>query len=330
MFLPQQRAFSTILMIDMIFLGSGAVFMAIRLLSAYVGGSSQLVRQRVRVVTLGTLFAFGIPGSVLLISVLTWGEVAMNIAGFTPFLFAVSLAYAIVKHDLLEIDAMVKRGAYYLLLTGAVGAAYLGAIVVFNSLLKASAVTDSPAFPVLFTFAVLLIFNPLRTRLQAFVDRVFFRTRYDGAQVLAEVGAELSSALLRDQIVSLVRSCVDQAIPNAGTRVCRPDRRGRERGRSHARTRRAAADGRVVTAFDPPERYANWRRMRPCGSPSKRWPPRSRCRSCAGVSSWVRSRSGPNVRGFSTPPATPSSCVRSRTRPPPRSRTRPRTKSSPR
>src|SRR3989442_528097 len=128
-----------------------------------------------------------------------------RIATVARFLFALSLAYAIVKHDLLEIDAMVKRGAYYLVLSGAVGAAYVFAIVVFNSILKASAVTDSPGFPVLFTFAVLLVFNPLRTRLQAFVDRVFFRTRYDGAQVLAAVGAQLASALKRDQIAALVR-----------------------------------------------------------------------------------------------------------------------------
>jgi signal transduction histidine kinase len=263
-FLYHPRAFSLTLMINMIYLGAGAVFMALRLISDYWSGASQLVRQRVRVVTLGTLFAFGLPGLVLLISALTWGEVAMNIAGFTPFLFAVSLAYAIVKHDLLEIDAMVKRGAYYLLLTGAVGAAYLGAIVVFNSILKASAITDSAAFPVLFTFAVLLVFNPVRTRLQAFVDRVFFRTRYDSAQVLAEVGAELASALKRDQIVSLVSNCVDQAIPNAGTRLFVAqggETELREIGRDAALPRVLVpllAEGRILTAFDPPERYADW------------------------------------------------------------------------
>src|SRR5262249_41734413 len=99
---------------------------------------------------------------------------------------------------------MFKRdAAYYLLLTGAVGAAYVGAVVVF-----AGAVTESPAFPVLFVFAVLLFFEPLRTRLQALVDRVFFRTRYDGAQVLASVGAELAATLQRGRILALVRECV--------------------------------------------------------------------------------------------------------------------------
>jgi len=112
-----------------------------------------------------------------------------------------------------------RRGVYYLLLTAAVGAAYVGAVVLFNLILRAGAVTDSPAFPIAFTLAVLLFFNPLRTRLQDFVDRVFFRTRYDGAQVLATVGAALAATLRRDQIVRLVREAVDGAIPNSGAEL---------------------------------------------------------------------------------------------------------------
>src|SRR3989454_6930841 len=112
----------------------------------------------------------------------------------------------------------VRRGAYYLLLTGVVGGAYLAAAVLFT-VLQARAVTDSRAFPVFFTLAVLVLFNPLRTRLQALVDRVFFRIRYDGAQVLAAVGGELAATLKRERIVALVCDAVDEAIPNTETRL---------------------------------------------------------------------------------------------------------------
>jgi len=151
---------------------------------------------------------------------------------------------------------MFKRdAAYYLLLTGAVGVAYLGAVVVFNLILQAGAVTESPAFPVLFTFAVLLFFEPLRTRLQALVDRVFFRTRYDGARVLASVGAELAQTLQRGRILALVRESVGTAIPNAGTRLfvgdTGPDRLGALPDAVIARLRA----GGVVTAFDRAPAY---------------------------------------------------------------------------
>src|SRR5213596_2732587 len=109
-------------------------------------------------------------------------------------------------------SAAVRRGAYYLLLTGVVGGAYLAAAVLFT-VLQAREVTDSRAFPVFFTLAVLVLFNPLRTRLQAFIDRVFFRTRYDGAQVLAAVGAELAATLKRERIVALV--CDVAGVPSA-------------------------------------------------------------------------------------------------------------------
>src|SRR5262249_52745007 len=148
-----------------------------------------------------------------------------------------------------------------LLLTGAVGVAYVAAVVIFNSFLQASAVTDSPVFPIFFTFAVLLVFNPLRTRLQAFVDRVFFRTRYDGAQVLATLGAQLGWPLGRERIAALVCETVQSALGNEASHLFVRDGDGRlmqvgapERIVGDALRCRLAA-GRTATAFDPPELY---------------------------------------------------------------------------
>jgi signal transduction histidine kinase len=262
-FLYTPPVYSSVLAIDMVYLGVACLFATGRLASEYWLGQSQLARQRVRMVTVGTLFGFSFPAMLLLISVALGSSLAMNMAAFTPFLFILSLAYAVVQQDLFEIDAMVKRGAYYLVLTGAVGAVYVGAVVVFNLVLKAQAVTHSAAFPVLFALAALLVLNPLRARLQAFVDRVFFRTFYDGAQVLAAVGGELSSALQGDQIATLVRDAVERAIPNGQTRlfVARtPDgplgEVGGREGLPAALLPRLA-EGRAVTAFDPPELYAD-------------------------------------------------------------------------
>ena len=175
-FLYEPAAYSTILYTNMTYLGLASVSFGARLLWEYWRGLSPLARQRVRVVMLGTLCGFSIPGAIVLISVLTGGGFAMNAGAFTQVLFPLSLAYAVMKHDLFEIDAMVKRGAYYLVLSGAVAAAYIGAVVLLDQMLSGHALTVSPAFPIFFTLVVLLVFNPLRTRLQAFVDRVFFRT----------------------------------------------------------------------------------------------------------------------------------------------------------
>ena len=119
--------------------------------------------------------------------------------------------------------------------------------------------TDSGAFPIVFALAVLLLFNPLRTRVQGFVDRVFFGTRYDGTVVLAEVGAALAQARQRDQIASIVAECLQRTIPNEGTRLfvagLTPEGLAPLEGSGSIPAAVAArfANGRVVTAVDPPE-----------------------------------------------------------------------------
>jgi len=261
LFLYQPPVYSLVHNLCSLYLGADALFFGWRLVQEYRRGRSQLARQRIRVMSLGGLFGFALPGIVLVVSAAVGGSIAINTVALTGFLFALSLAYAIVKHDLFEIDAMVKRGAYYLLLTGAVGAAYVGAFALFNVVLQAQAVTNSPVFPVVVTLVVLLFLDPLRTRLQGFVDRVFFRTRYDGAQVLAAVGAELAAALKREDIARLVREAVDGAIPNTRTRVFVDGaaegglREVGGAGHVPAPLLEPLAGGRVLTAFDPAELY---------------------------------------------------------------------------
>jgi signal transduction histidine kinase len=248
---------------------TGIVFGA-RLVAEYLTSHSPLARQRVRVVTLGVLFAFALPAAMATASAWLGGGMGMNFATVTTPLFGVSLAYAIVKHDLLEIDAMVKRGAYYLVLTGTVGAGYVAAVVVFNSLLSIGPVTSSPWFPTAFALGVLALLNPLRSRLQAFVDRLFFRTEYDAPRLLASAGERLAASLDPGGISERIREAVEAAIPNHGTRLFVRDAGAHlvELGSGQVLPPTVSAvvgSGRLATAFDPVERYrdaAEHERMR--------------------------------------------------------------------
>ena len=261
-FLYRPPVYSVLLQLNMALLGLACFVLAGRLVAGYRDVGSELTRQRVRIVAVGVLFGLALPGALVFLSAIFGGWLAVNPGTLTPIVFALAVAYAIVKHDLFELDAMVKRGAYYVLLTGAVGAAYVAAILLFNLALPGT-VTGSAAFPVLFTLAVLVVFNPLRTFLQGVVDRLFFRTSYDSAQVLEAVGADLASALTRDHIARLVRNGVDGAIPNARTRLFAgraPDGL-REVGDDDVTVPSVLvpvlAPGRVLTAFDSAESYAD-------------------------------------------------------------------------
>jgi signal transduction histidine kinase len=259
LYLYRPPVYSAILQTNMAYLGLAGILLGTRLVWEYLRGRSAVGRQRVRVVTLGTVFAMALPGALLVTSAILGGRLSMNLVPLAIIPFPLSLAYAVVKHDLLGIDVMVKRGAYYILLTGAVGVAYAAAIVLFNRALPGD-ITGSAAFPVFFTLAVLLLFNPLRTFLQGVIDRVFFRTSYDSARVLEAVGAELASALTRDHIARLVRNSVHGAIPNARTRLFVGSvTEGLEEVGGVFTVPRMLypflTPGRVLTAFDSAESY---------------------------------------------------------------------------
>ena len=145
-YLYQPHPYTVILQTNMAYLGLAGILLGAQLVWAYVRGRSAVGSQRVRVVTLWTVLAMALPGAVLVTSAIMGGRVSINLTAFAVVPFPLALAYAIVKHDLFQLDAMVKRGAYYLLLTGAVGAAYVGAIFLFNRALP-GAVTDSAAVP---------------------------------------------------------------------------------------------------------------------------------------------------------------------------------------
>ncbi|HJQ84770.1 MAG TPA: ATP-binding protein [Candidatus Binatia bacterium] len=260
MFLYQPAAYSWILTVNMGYLGAVGVFFGGRLVLSYVRDTSELARQRVRIAALGALCGFMLPASFVFASFASGGGMAINLGVFPPILFVVSIAYAVVKHDLFEIDAMVKRGAYYLFLTGAVAVGYIGAVALLNFGMEAGAVTGSALFPVVFALAVLLVVHPLRTRLQTFVDRVFFRTSYEPARVLAALGRELAASQTRDHVARVVEDGVARTIPNTRTRFFVLDRTERlsEVGGSGfvpAALATRLSDGRLVTAFDSSELY---------------------------------------------------------------------------
>jgi len=257
-FLYRPPVYTALLEINMSLLGLAPLVLVARLIGEF-RHRSVLAGRRARVVALGVLLGLGLPGALALMFVVLGGKLVHSLGTLVPVVFPIAVAYAIVKHDLFELDAMVKRGAYYLLLTGAVAVVYAAAIALFNLMLPGG-VTGSALFPILFTFAVLLLFDPLRSLLQSFVDRVFFRTSYDGAQVLEAVGAELASALTRDHIARLVRDGVDGAIPNARTRLFVGSVPGGLEEVGGVITVPSVlvpflSAGRVLTAFDSAESY---------------------------------------------------------------------------
>ena len=211
-FLYQPAAYSLIHNLCTIYAAIGLLMLLGGVIWDYATTALPLVRQRIRVILLGFLGGFAFPAGLILLSGLTGGAVPVNYAAFTAFLCPLSLGYAIVKHDLFEIDALLKRGVYYLTLTAVLTFSYLVLLALLNFTVQSSEFAQSSLFPLLFTFIVVLVLNPLKDVLQRGVDRVFFRLRYNPKKVLAATSASLASTLHLEDILPLIWRTINETV----------------------------------------------------------------------------------------------------------------------
>jgi hypothetical protein len=106
--------------------------------------------------------------------------------GVVPLvLVPLTFAYSIVRFQLLEIRVILRKSLLYTATTALVTAIYALGIASFNYLFRDTALAASPFFPVVLALAIVLLFEPLRNRIQVPVDRFFFaeRSRLQSAMV---------------------------------------------------------------------------------------------------------------------------------------------------
>jgi serine phosphatase RsbU (regulator of sigma subunit) len=114
-----------------------------------------------------------------------------------PVLFAaipVTLTVVLVRYRLWDIDRVINQTMVYATLTGVLGLAYLASVVVLQDLLD-PITSHSDLVLIGSTLAVAALFRPARDRIQALIDRRFYRSRYDAARTL-----DAFSARLRDEL----------------------------------------------------------------------------------------------------------------------------------
>jgi hypothetical protein len=108
--------------------------------------------------------------------------------GFGFGIMGVALGIAVMRYRLFDIDVIIRKTTSYAILTALLALTYFGSVVVLQRLL--SPITGkSTAAVVLSTLLIAALFLPLRRRVQATIDRRFFRKKYDAEQVLARFAA---------------------------------------------------------------------------------------------------------------------------------------------
>jgi MFS family permease len=131
-------------------------------------------------------------------------------------LLPVAVGIAVLRYRLYDIDRIISRTVSYGLLTAALIGLYLLVVALLRPLLEPLTGNSSLAVAGS-TLAVAAVFNPVRRRLQAVVDRRFDRARYDAARAVQAFAARLRTQVDLDEVTAGLRDTVVTTV--APTRV---------------------------------------------------------------------------------------------------------------
>ncbi|MGQ0603796.1 MAG: hypothetical protein ACT4QE_19110 [Anaerolineales bacterium] len=146
--------------------------------------------------------------------------VAYTMILLSTILMAVIIAVAILRSRLWDIDVIIRRTLQYSLLSGVLAVIYFGLIVVLQTAFTAITGQQQNDFvTVASTLTIAALFFPLRNRVQNFIDRRFYRQRYDAQKVLAEFAATARDETDLEKLTARLVEVVDETMQPESVQV---------------------------------------------------------------------------------------------------------------
>lgn len=149
------------------------------------------------------------------------GELVAYLLGYTfvgylvVLIIPISIGIAMLRYHLFDIDVLINRTLVYGALTVTLALVYVGNVVLLQAIFRTLTGQGTQLTIVVSTLAIAALFNPLRRRIQAFIDRRFYRRKYDAAKILEAFSTKLRDETdldaLSDDLVGAVRETMQPA-----------------------------------------------------------------------------------------------------------------------
>ena len=208
--------------------------------------STPIQRQQTKWIVLGVAAVIGFYIGSFVLSLLFTSLQNQNALGVERFtivfdllfpvvflLIPLSIGFSILRYRLYDIDVLINRTLVYGTLTVLLALVYVGLIFALQYLLRRIISQNNDIAIVISTLAIAALFQPLRHRLQAIIDRRFYRRKYDATKIMEAFSATLRNEVdleqLREQLLAVVEETMQPAhvslwLREPDSKLSRPDR----------------------------------------------------------------------------------------------------------
>jgi hypothetical protein len=186
--------------------------------------STPVQRQQTKWIILGVATAIVVAIGIIAIFHFIPTTVTFNLSGLIVtniiwpaafLLIPLSIGFSILRYRLYDIDLLINRTLVYGSLTTLLALLYFGLIFALQSLFQGLFHQNNAIAIVISTLIIAALFQPLRHRIQRFIDRRFYRSKYDAAKTLVAFSATLRSEVdlnqLREHLLTVVQETMQPA-----------------------------------------------------------------------------------------------------------------------
>jgi signal transduction histidine kinase len=195
-----------------LYTAAGLILMIASMAYGYWENRDSLVRPRIKAVVPGAILAAGVQAFVFLNNALGGRDLPVQFGLLAPSPYYLGIAYAIAKHDLFDIDRVVRLSFVYFVLSVIVIGAYAGALQLSAFFVPVFGGGTQTLVGVLFVLVLAFALDPLRQGVQNVVDRALYRKRLDYRATISELSTLMTTLLDLQEVATQVTRVVADAM----------------------------------------------------------------------------------------------------------------------